>query len=273
MLIGGGGRTAARGRCESLWLYVSLRSATARCVVASGSSRDCFMAPGCRRWQAKWWVSVRPTRQVHDCARGTSCAMSLGFLSSSLDDDTNGKHLNAPGPWGCIVVRRILVVCGVVVAASTPVIMSAGASIPPQGKVGPHQYFEALVNGETGIGTSVPIKMACFGAVHPGEKGHPMAGQTVEVRRPLVIVFGHSGYTGKNATSIMGFFGPPPPTAVTPLPTTSTVTFTRYGVKKAIPQSLLLPCSGTGRVYFIPFPQSPPSSRDAIVSVSYVGQP
>lgn len=136
--------------------------------------------------------------------------------------------------------------------------MSAGAAIPPQGKVGPHQYFEALVNGQTGIGTSVPIKMACFGAVHPGEKGHPMAGQTVEVMRPLVIVFGHSGYTGKNATSIMAFFGPPPPTPSPVPPSASTVTFTHYGIKKPIPTSLLLPCYGTGLVYFIPFPQVHP---------------
>jgi len=152
-------------------------------------------------------------------------------------------------------------------------VVTAGAAIPPQGKVGPHQYFEGLVNGQPGSGSPVPIKVACFGPVMPGEKGHPLAGQTVEVTRPLVIVLGHSGYTGKNATSIVAFFGPPPPTPSPVPPRASTVTFTRYDVKKPIPTSVLLPCSGTGLVYFIPFPQSPPSSRDATVSVSYVGQP
>jgi hypothetical protein len=171
------------------------------------------------------------------------------------------------------VVRRILVGLCVVVALTASVVVSAGAAIPPQGKVGPRQYFEGLVNGQAGIGTPVAIKMACFGAVRPGERGHPMAGQTVEVMRPLVIVVGHFGYTGKNATSIVAFFGPPPPTPSPVPPSASTVTFTRYGIKKPIPTSLLLPCYGTGTVYFIPMPQSPPSSRDATVRVSYVGQP
>jgi len=161
----------------------------------------------------------------------------------------------------------------VVVAATAMVVVSAGAAIPPQGKVGPRQYFEGLVNGQAGIGTPVAIKMACFGPVRPGEKGHPIAGQTVEVMRPLVIVVGHSGYTGKSATSIVAFFGPPPPTPSPVPPGASTVTFQKYGVKKPIPTSLLLPCYGTGTVSFVPIPQSPPSSRDATVPVSYVGQP
>jgi len=171
------------------------------------------------------------------------------------------------------VVRRILVGACVAVAATGLLVASAGAAIPPEGKVGPRQYFEGLVNRQAGIGGPVPIKMACFGAVHPGEKGHPMAGQTVAVTRPLVMAVGHAGYTGKQATSIVAFFGPPPPTAVTAAPSASTVTFKRYDVKKPIPTSLTLPCAGTGTVTFVPMPQSPPSSRDAIVRVSYVGQP
>jgi len=176
-------------------------------------------------------------------------------------------------PWGCIMVGRLLVGACVLLAATATMVVTAGAAIPPQGKVSPHQYFEGLVNGQTGLGTPAPIKMACFGRLRPGEKGHPMAGQTVEVMRPLVIVVGHSGYTGKNATSIVAFFGPPPPTPSPVPPTASTVIFKTYGVKKPIPTSLLLPCYGTGTVYFIPMPQSPPSSRDATVPVSYVGQP
>jgi hypothetical protein len=169
--------------------------------------------------------------------------------------------------------RRVLVGAFITIAATALVGESAGAAIPPQGKVGPRQYFEGTVNGRSGMGTPAVIKMACFGAVHPGEKGHPMAGQTVEVMRPLVIVVGHSGYTGKRATSIVAFFGTPPPIALPVPPSAGTVTFETYDVKKAIPTSLLLPCSGTGTVYFIPMPQSPPSSRDATVRVSYVGQP
>ena len=73
----------------------------------------------------------------------------------------------------------------------------------------------------------------------------------------------------------MAFFGPPPPEPVTTVPAAaSTVTFTQYGVNKPIPTSLLLPCSGTGVVTFVPLPQTPiGSSSDATVTVSYQGQP
>jgi hypothetical protein len=114
--------------------------------------------------------------------------------------------------------------------------------------------------------------MACFGPIKPGQMGHPFSGQTVEVFRPEVIV-GRFGYTGSSATSIVAFFGPPPPTPVTTPPTTSTVTFRYYGVTKQIPTSLLLPCAGTGNVYFVPLPMSPPTSKPAVVPVAYVGQP
>src|SRR5665213_51747 len=66
---------------------------------------------------------------------------------------------------------------------------------------------------------------------------------------------------------------PPPPTPVTTPPAASTVTFGHYGVVKAIPTSLLLPCAGTGNVYFVPLPMSPPTSKPAVVPVTYVGQP
>ena len=98
-----------------------------------------------------------------------------------------------------------------------------------------------------------------------------MAGQSVEVFRPEVIVT-HEGFTGPNGHSISVFFnGPPPsPTAAA----AGNVTFTRYGVSKRIPTSLVLPCSGTGNVYFIPFPKTPIGpATDAVVPVTYVGQP
>jgi hypothetical protein len=168
---------------------------------------------------------------------------------------------------------RLLIGVCVLAAAIVLVAASAGAAIPPQGKVGPNQYFGGLVNGKNDLAAPVLIRMACFGAVRPGQRGHPMAGQTVEVLRPEVIVVHHSGFTGKNANRIVAFFGPPPPTAVPPTPSASTVTFRKYGVNKAIPTSLLLPCSGTGTVYFVPLPMSPPKSHPATVRVSYVGQP
>jgi hypothetical protein len=170
--------------------------------------------------------------------------------------------------------RRLLVGTVALFAVSIVVVATANAAavVPPQGKVGPHQIFGGLVNGQRGIGSPAPIRMACFGAVRPGETGHPMSGQTVEVFRPEAIV-GHFGYTGSSATHIVAFFGPLPPTPVVVPPTASTVTFTKYAVKKPIPTSLRLPCAGTGSVTFVPLPQSPPSSRDATVPVRYQGQP
>jgi len=169
-------------------------------------------------------------------------------------------------------MHRKLVILGasLVVASSAALTSGAGAAIPPQGKIGPNQYFSASVNGQLGIGPPATIQMACFGPLRPGQTGHPMAGQTVEVFRPEVIV-AHEGFTGPNAHSISAFFNGPPPSPAT---AAGNVTFTRYGVSKKIPTSLVLPCAGTGNVYFVPFPKTPIGpAMDAVVPVTYVGQP
>ena len=166
------------------------------------------------------------------------------------------------------MIRRILLSASVMFAATLFGAVSAGATIPIQGKVGPNQYFGGLVNGNNGNTTRAPIQMACFGPVKPGQKGHPMARQTVEVFRPEVIVVQHSGYTGKNANRIVAAFGPSPSAT----PAANTVTFTKYGVNKPIPTSLLLPCTGTGTLTFTPLPASR-TSHAATVPVSYIGQP
>ncbi|HTD51184.1 MAG TPA: hypothetical protein VK771_11320 [Acidimicrobiia bacterium] len=170
------------------------------------------------------------------------------------------------------MLRRLFI--GTVAVAALGLVAGPASAatvvLPPQGKVGPHQVFGGLVNDQSGIGTPAPIHMACFGPVRPGEKGHPMAGQSVEVFRPEAIV-GHFGYTGARGNHIVAFFGPPPPAPVAA--TASTVTFTKYLVKKPIPTSLELPCFGTGTVTFVPMPQGPLDTRDATVRVSYEGQP
>ena len=164
----------------------------------------------------------------------------------------------------------VILVAGLVVASTEALSSGAGAAVPPQGKVRPNQYFSASVNGQLGIGAPAAIQMACFGPLRPGQTGHPMAGQTVEVFRPEVIV-AHQGFTGPNAHSISVFLSGPPPA---PASAAGNVTLTRYAVPKKIPTSLVLPCSGTGNVTFAPFPTTPigPAS-DAVVPVTYVGQP
>lgn len=169
-------------------------------------------------------------------------------------------------------MQRKLMILGasLVIASSAALTSGAGAAIPPQGKIGPNQYFSASVNGQQGIGTPATILMACFGPWRPGQTGHPVGGQTVEVYRPEVIV-AHQGFTGPNAHTISAFFNAPPPAPAT---ATGNLTFTRYLAPRAIPTSLVLPCAGSGNVYFIPFPRSPIGpAMDAVVPVTYVGQP
>jgi hypothetical protein len=134
-------------------------------------------------------------------------------------------------------------------------------------KVGPDQSFRALVNGHPGTAAPVPIRVACLGPVTPGETGHPMPGQSVEVLLGASSA-AQAGFTGPNGTSIGVFFGAPPPSAA---PGAGLLTLRRYGVAKPIPLSLVLPCSGTGHVFFVPLPMSPPTSRSVAVSVTYVG--
>ncbi len=159
-------------------------------------------------------------------------------------------------------MNRRLLLLGVGLALAASATMSTAAGAAAHQRVGPHQYFDGLVNGSIGAGKPAIIKVVCPGP--EGRSGHPLGGQTVEVTEPKAIL-STSGYTGKHATSIGVFFGAPPPTAVGP----GQVSFARYGVAKPIPTSLSLPCGGTGHVTFVPFPQSPPTSRAATVKVEY----
>jgi hypothetical protein len=166
-------------------------------------------------------------------------------------------------------VLRARCVIGMAVVAAVSLGLSGVASAQPSSRVGPDQAFRALVNGHSGYPAPVTINMACFGPSQPGQTGHPTAGQSVTVLLGAATV-SQAGFTGPNATSIGVFFGPPPPASRSGA---GPVTFTRYGVPKAIPTSLVLPCSGTGRVTFVPLPMSPPTSRAAVVPVRFVGQP
>ena len=173
------------------------------------------------------------------------------------------------------VVLGVVALGAAVLLPAGPV---AGAGPPGHGRVGHNQRFVASVNGATGVAVPATIRMGCFGPLVPGQSGHPLAGQFVEVYRPQVIVAG-LGFTGPTATTIQAFFGAPPPSPMSPAEAgagagAGAVAFSRYGIRKAIPTSLTLPCAGTGNVYFVPLPRTPlgPAS-DAVVHVAYVGQP
>lgn len=162
------------------------------------------------------------------------------------------------------MVRRILVAVGLFIGV-TAFITGAGAVAQPGGKIGPGQPFFGLVNNQDGFPAPAPIKVACNAAL---ALGHPVAGQTFEVFEGPHFD-GTTGYTGSNTTGIAAFFGLPPPAPVTIPPATSRVTFGHYGVVKAIPTSILVPCAGTGDVYFVPWPMSPPTSKPAVMPVTF----
>ena len=166
--------------------------------------------------------------------------------------------------------KTAVAAAGMLVAGLITVAVSAGPAVAgPRPKVAPHQSFIGLVNGMRANQGPVTIAVACPGPIHPGETGHPIQGQTVEVMLSPAVSTGSGGNTGDDGTSIVAFFGPPPPTPVSPAPANTTVTFHRYSLERAIPSALELPCSGTGQVTFIPFPRTPPMSRAAVVPVMY----
>jgi hypothetical protein len=170
------------------------------------------------------------------------------------------------------MVLRLAVVLSMSAISLTAAAATAGAAH----RVGPHQFFTGVINGEDGNTTvPIPIEMACFGPVTPGETGHPMGGQTLAVHQLFPpSMAGTLGETGDDS-SISVFFGAPPPA---PIPGTSSpsvgkrVSFTRYDKAKELPTSLTLPCGGTGTVWFVPIPVVPPSRAQA-VPVEFESQP
>jgi hypothetical protein len=166
----------------------------------------------------------------------------------------------------------------VTLALSVPLVFLTAAPTPAGAthKIGPNQYFTGVVNGTDGNTiVPIPIHMACFGPLIPGETGHPLDGQTLAVHELFPPTAATTlGKTGKDST-IDVFFGAPPPAAIHALTSRSaatTVSFSRYDKTKALPTSLTLPCGGAGTVWFVPIPVVPPSQAEA-VQVQFEPQP
>jgi hypothetical protein len=160
---------------------------------------------------------------------------------------------NRAGTWSSVLGAVLLAA-----VLGGPAAASAGASPGPP--VGPHQLFAGFVNGRHWGAT---IDMACFGAIRPGQTGHPVAGQTFAVEREVDVP---GGYTGTAADRIVAFFPPVPSTAP------PGVVLRRYGLAEPIPTTLTLPCAGRGIVEFAPAPSRGGARADR-VPVSFVGQP
>lgn len=157
-------------------------------------------------------------------------------------------------------LRNPGIAAAVVLLGGAAGMSSASAqAVPPP--VQPHQTFVGQVNGTT-IGAVVQV--GCFGPVSGTSTGHPMAGQTVSAQ----LLAGSApdkaqvGYTGESADHLLVGFG----AAVSAAPAT---VIKAYGVQVPIPQTLNLPCFGTGTVSFVPAPTGA-SAQTATVDVTYV---
>jgi len=131
--------------------------------------------------------------------------------------------------------------------------LAAGSAAAEQ-RIGPNQQFAGVVNGSAANAT---IFVVCPGPVVPGQTGHPVAGQGVQV-----VLNTGGGFTGSAANSIVASFGPSSTTA-------QALVFKEYGVPQDIPTTFFLPCGGTGTAFFAPQPTSP-TARSATVRVTFV---
>ena len=141
--------------------------------------------------------------------------------------------------------------------------VTAGSAVgAPSAPIGPHQFFNGLVNGKHPTAT---ITVVCPGPARLGQTGHPVAGQTVGVSQAPASTASGVGFTGSLGRSVVVIFSGP---ATTPPVTTVPLTFTSYGTQ-AIPTSLSLPCAGTAPVIFSPRPTSK-TARNSVVEVTYL---
>jgi hypothetical protein len=140
-------------------------------------------------------------------------------------------------------------------AATTTPVSAAGTY---HARVVPFEFYSGVVNDSTGESGPVKITVVCAG---PSSTGHAAAAQTVGVKLvPVPSGTTTLGYTGDNGRSIGAFFGAPPPDPG------AGMSYVRFGFyrTKPIPTSLVLPCSGDGRVTFVPLPNLPPAQSIAI---------
>lgn len=153
----------------------------------------------------------------------------------------------------------IVVMAGVVGGAFAGVATGgpADARTAATHSIGPRQHFIGLVNGHA---ANAIITMVCTSPLDPGETGHPLEGQTIAVEPPPTTARS-TGYTGTRGNSVIASFVVPSTAG------TSTITFTKYG-SQPIPDTLSLPCGGSGVVVFSPKPTSGTAQSDT-VKVTY----
>lgn len=127
--------------------------------------------------------------------------------------------------------------------------------------IGPNMYFYGLVNNKS---ADAVIQVVCPGPVGPTSTGHPLEGQTAEVRSILPPVSSMYGYTGSSARQI---------DAGLTLPTSATVdppiVFTSFFAPAKIPTTWTVPCGGSTTMTFVPLSSSS-TARSYTLTVSFV---
>ena len=143
-------------------------------------------------------------------------------------------------------------------AAVAPAASAAAHPATDPVPIRPNQYFKGIFNGHP-PGPAMIFVSCTVGAT----TGHPIAGQKIWVTEipPPVSTGPDVGYTGIRGTSVNAAFVPS--TSTGPL-----AHFTGYNIKKAIPTSITLPCSGTGSLAFAPAPTSK-TARTATLAVTF----
>lgn len=127
--------------------------------------------------------------------------------------------------------------------------------------IGPDMYFYGLVNGQA---TDAVIQVACPGPVGPSSTGHPLDGQTAEVRSIVPPVSTGYGYTGSAARQIDA--GLTLPTSATADPP---IVFSAFFAPAKIPTSWVVPCGGSTTMTFVPLATSS-TARSYTLKVSFV---
>ena len=135
------------------------------------------------------------------------------------------------------MIRRLAV--GVAIGASavcgSAAAAVAAAQVQDPVPIGPNQAFVGLVNGSS---SKAVIEMACFGPSRPGERGHPLAGQTLEVQ-PVGPVANPVAWGGTgDARQITATY------AISNTLEVVLAKFSSYYVKAPLSTRLWFPCSG-----------------------------
>ena len=160
---------------------------------------------------------------------------------------------------GSPTARRLAAATAVALgAALVPALAASAAAAQDPVVITPNTYFDGLVNGKT---ADAVITVVCPGPVGPASVGHPVAGQTAEVRSILPPVT-PTGYTGSAGRKIVAGFTSASTAA-------QNIVFDAYYAPAAIPTTWLLPCGGTGTMTFVPEPTSP-TARSYSVTVTFL---